>query len=121
MNPFTLLVAFATVLFTACEGVAHIPGLVIRQTNTSAVGGFATRATSCSTTQVDCGGGITQEICCPGGTLCFNSDDGVCCPTGESLHLPFLYYCWLTSHCSDTDCSTQLFAAPQVSIPDLEI
>lgn len=90
MNPFTLLVAFAsTVLFTACKGADLIPGLVIRQTNTSATGGFATRATSCSATQVDCGGGITQEICCPSGTFCFHSDDGVCCPTGESLHLPF--------------------------------
>jgi hypothetical protein len=117
MNPFTLLVALATVI-VVCEGTDHISGIVIRQTNTSTAGGFATRAATCSASQVDCGGGITQEVCCPSGTFCFNSSDGVCCPTGESLHLLF-FDCWLTSRrsiFSDVDCNAQFFAAPQVSI-----
>jgi len=76
MHLFTLLVSLATVL-TACEGTDYIPGLIIRQTNTSAGGGFATRATACSASQVDCGGGITQEVCCPAGTFCYHSSDGV--------------------------------------------
>ena len=82
MIHFTLLVALATVL-TACEGTDMFPGIVVRQTNTSTAGGFATRAPTCSTSQVDCGGGITQEICCPAGQVCFNNSDGTCCPTGE--------------------------------------
>ena len=86
MNHFTLLVALATVL-TACEGTDMFPGIVVRQTNTSTAGGFATRAPTCSTSQVDCGGGITQEICCPSGQVCFNNNDGTCCPTGEHLSL----------------------------------
>ena len=117
MYSFTLLVALATVI-SVCEGTDHISGIVIRQTNTSTAGGFATRATTCSASQVDCGGGITQEVCCPSGTLCFNSSDGVCCPTGESLRLLF-FDCWLTSRrsiFSDVDCNEQFFAAPQVSI-----
>ena len=60
-----------------------VPGIVIRQANTSTAGGFATRAPTCSTSQVDCGGGVTQEICCPAGQVCFNNYDGTCCPTGE--------------------------------------
>ena len=96
MNSFTLIVALATVI-AVCEGTVDISGIVIRQANTSTAGGFATRATTCSTTQVDCGGGVTQEICCPSNTFCFNSDDGVCCPTGESLHSLFFSNCWLTS------------------------
>ena len=94
MNSFTLIVALATVI-SVCEGTVDISGIVIRQANTSTAGGFATRATTCSTTQVDCGGGVTQEICCPSNTFCFNSDDGVCCPTGESLHSLFFSNCWL--------------------------
>ena len=90
MNSFTLLVALATVI-AVCEGAVDISGIVIRQANTSTAGGFATRATTCSTTQVDCGGGVTQEICCPSNTFCFNSDDEVCCPTGESLNLLFFF------------------------------
>ena len=85
MNLF-MLVALATVL-PACKGTEYIPGLVIRQTNSSAAGGFATRSDSCLTNQVDCGGGVSQEICCPSGTLCNNTGDEVCCPTGESLQL----------------------------------
>ena len=116
MNPFTLLVSLASVL-TACEGTSHIPGLVIRQTNSSTAGGFATRSTACLTNQVDCGGGVSQEICCPASTFCYNSDDGVCCATGEPLHFHILNY-WLTSRrlISDVDCRDQFFAAPQVSI-----
>ena len=122
MNSFTLLVALTTVI-AVCEGAVDISqaGIVIRQANTSTAGGFATRATTCSTTQVDCGGGVTQEICCPSNTFCFNSDDEVCCPTGESLNLLFFFLFRVpvnaaSFHCSDVDCTTQFFAAPQVSI-----
>lgn len=116
MNSFTLLVALATVI-AVCEGTFGISGIVVRQANTSTAGGFATRATTCSTTQVDCGGGITQEICCPLGTFCFHSDDTVCCPTGECLHFFFRLLVNVASfHCSDDDCNPQFFAAPQVSI-----
>ncbi|EDR10202.1 uncharacterized protein LACBIDRAFT_318364 [Laccaria bicolor S238N-H82] len=100
MNHLTLLVALATV-FTACEALGTdmmVPGIVMRQTNTSTAGGFASRAPKCSTGQVDCGGGIAQEICCPSGQFCFHNSDGTCCPT-------------------NTDCTTQLFLNPQCADP----
>ena len=97
MNYFNLLVALATAI-AVCEGTVDISGIVIRQANTSTVGGFATRADKCFTTQVGCGGAITQEICCPSSTFCFNDiADRVCCPTGESLHSLFFLDRWLTS------------------------
>ncbi|KIM38637.1 hypothetical protein M413DRAFT_240059 [Hebeloma cylindrosporum] len=120
MNPFTLLVALATVL-TTCKGTDPIPGRdVIRQTNTSISGGFATRSPTCLTNQVDCGGGVTQEICCPSGTFCFHSDDGVCCPTGALPCFYFIdwWFIYLTSfRRSDEDCNSQFFAAPQCADP----
>ncbi|KDR85962.1 hypothetical protein GALMADRAFT_235156 [Galerina marginata CBS 339.88] len=97
MYPLTLVVALATAL-TAVEASSLISGLIIRQANTGVGGGFATRLPTCSTGQVDCGGGIAQEICCPSGTFCFHNSDGVCCPT-------------------NTDCTEQIFEAPKCSDP----
>ena len=98
MNSFTLLVALnLATLITVCEGTVDISRIVTRQANTSTTGGFATRADTCPTTQIFCGGSLSQGICCPSGTFCFNDvADGVCCPTGESLHSLFFWDCWLT-------------------------
>ena len=60
MNYFNLLVALATAI-AVCEGTVDISGIVIRQANTSTVGGFATRADKCFTTQVGCGGAIVEN------------------------------------------------------------
>ena len=117
INSFTLLFALTTVI-TVCEGTVDISGIVIRQANTSTAGGFATRADTCSTGQFDCAGAITQEVCCPPtASFCYTDKIGVCCPTRESPHLLFFGLLRnLASHCSDVDCTKQVFAAPQVSI-----